>query len=443
MANGQTGAVGEETVSGIYASAATTFISSLLEKSNDLIAAFDSQLRLVAANGPFRREFELVFGKPLHAGQAIDDMLRHLPSDREKLRTLCRRTMGGESFRVTEDFGDTRHFRKRYELAFTPVFDAGHAVLAAVIMRDLSILRAGELRFGPLLEVAPDATIIMRTDGRIDLANSQAENMFGYGRQQLAGLNVEDLIPVRFRSRHVAFRNNFAIRPATRPMGGEKSRLLGLRADGREFPVEISLHPLDVDGERMVVAAIRDMTVRQQAEDDLRAQSAELERRVAERTAELESTTKAFRATFEMASVGIAHVDMKGTWLRVNDRLCEIVGYAQEELAAMRFHDITHPDDLDDDVRLMYSLLAGEISYYTLDKRYIRRDGEIVWITLNVSLVRDASGMPEYFISVVEDINDRKRAEAELLRSKESLELAIASTGLGMFDSDQIGRAHV
>jgi diguanylate cyclase (GGDEF)-like protein/PAS domain S-box-containing protein len=422
---------------GIYTDAAISFATSLLESSNDLVAAVDTNLGFVAINGPFRREFELVFGKTLHSGDRLDEVLSHLTNDRDKAAALCRRALSGETFRVIEDFGDSRLLRKSYELAFTPIFDTYHQpIFAAIVVRDLSMARVTERRFGPLLEVAPDATIIMRSNGIIDVANLQAERMFGYERHQMLGVPVEDLIPERYRARHVAQRNGFFLRPSTRPMGAGKAKLMGLRANGTEFPVEISLNPLDVDGEQLVVAAVRDMTVRQRAEDELRAQSAELERRVAERTFELERATRAFRATFEQASVGVAHVDLQGNWIRVNDRLCETVGYSREELGTMSFQDITHPDDLHVDLKLMYQLIDGEIPFYTLDKRYVHKSGGIVWISLNVSLVRDSRGAPEYFIAVVKDINDRKRAEADRQRSKESLELAIAATGLGMFDYD-------
>ena len=118
-----------------------------------------------------------------------------------------------------------------------------------------------------------------------------------------------------------------------------------------------------------------------------------------------------FRATFEQAAVGMAHVDLDGRWLAVNRRLCEIVGYTADELLELNFQSVTHPDDLDADLTNVAALLAGEIETYATEKRYVRKDRSVVWITLTVSLVRDAAGVPQYFISVVEDIEKRKRAE--------------------------------
>ncbi|MCP5277028.1 MAG: PAS domain S-box protein [Thiobacillus sp.] len=134
----------------------------------------------------------------------------------------------------------------------------------------------------------------------------------------------------------------------------------------------------------------------------------------------LRSAETRFEATFEQAAVGIAHVAPDGRWLRVNRKLCHIVGYAREELLAGSFQDISHPGDLETDQALARRVLAGELDTYTLEKRYLRKDGGQVWINLTVSLVRKADGTPDYFISVAEDISARKEAEA-VLREREAL----------------------
>src|SRR5262245_23586844 len=118
-----------------------------------------------------------------------------------------------------------------------------------------------------------------------------------------------------------------------------------------------------------------------------------------------------FRATFENAAVGIARVAPDGCWLEVNQRMCDIVGYTREELMTKTFGDITHPDDLESDWNQARRLLAGEIENYSMEKRYYRKDGSIVWINLTVSLARKADGSPDYFVSVIEDISARKRLE--------------------------------
>ena len=125
-----------------------------------------------------------------------------------------------------------------------------------------------------------------------------------------------------------------------------------------------------------------------------------------------------FEATFEQAAVGIALVAPNGHWLRVNRKLCDIVGYRADELMLKTFQDITHPDDLNSDLEYVSQMLAGDIATYSLEKRYRRKDGDATWINLSVALVRTADGAPDYFISVVEDIQARKDAEANLTEAK-------------------------
>jgi PAS domain S-box-containing protein len=142
--------------------------------------------------------------------------------------------------------------------------------------------------------------------------------------------------------------------------------------------------------------------------------------------AELRASEQRFRATFEQAAVGIAHVAPDGGWIRVNDRLCEIVGYPREELLEKTFQEITHPDDLDADLVQAGQLLVGDIETYSMEKRFNRKDGSIVWTNLTGSLVRDTRGEPSYFISVLEDISERKRAEkaAREIREAERARMA-------------------
>ena len=144
----------------------------------------------------------------------------------------------------------------------------------------------------------------------------------------------------------------------------------------------------------------------------------------------LEESDERFRATFEQAAVGIAHVAPNGSWLRLNQKLCDILGYTVDELTRRTFQDITHPDDLESDLAQVKQVLAGEISSYSMEKRYFRKDGSVVWANLTVSLVRATSGEPKYFISVIQDISDRKQAEANFKASEQRFRRAIVNAPL-------------
>jgi len=136
-----------------------------------------------------------------------------------------------------------------------------------------------------------------------------------------------------------------------------------------------------------------------------------------------------FRATFEQVAVGVAHVGLNGNWLRVNQKLCEILGYPHDELLKMTFQEITHPDDLKTDLQYVKELIDGKSNSYSMEKRYLRKDSSILWVNLTVSLVHNSNKKAIYFISVIEDISERKNYEAslyqltkKLTRSNEELE---------------------
>ena len=152
----------------------------------------------------------------------------------------------------------------------------------------------------------------------------------------------------------------------------------------------------------------------------------------------LEESERRFRNTFEQAAVGVAHVAPDGRWLRVNQKLCDIVGYTREELLQAAFQDITHTDDLEDDLDHVQQVLEGKTDTYSMEKRYIHKCGSPVWVNLTVSLVRDATGEPAYFISVVEDITERRKVEQDLLHSQRELSIrnGIANVFLTISDEE-------
>jgi len=134
---------------------------------------------------------------------------------------------------------------------------------------------------------------------------------------------------------------------------------------------------------------------------------------------ESNSTESFFRNTFDYVAVGIAQVSPEGKFLRINQHFSEIIGYSASEMIGNTFQSITHPDDLEEDLDLIQQLLDGKIPSYSMEKRYLHKQGHIVWVHLTVSIIRSESGEPDYFISVVKDITDRKKAEKALVESEE------------------------
>lgn len=143
---------------------------------------------------------------------------------------------------------------------------------------------------------------------------------------------------------------------------------------------------------------------------------------IKEREESIKRLAKEFLDTFEQAAVGIAHVGFDGSWLRVNGKICEILGYQRDEMLSKTFQDITHPEDLSKDEALVNKVYKQELDHYILEKRYMHKLGHFVWTRLTVSMVVNEDGSPNHFISVIEDISQQKQLETELLQSNEELE---------------------
>jgi PAS domain S-box-containing protein len=169
---------------------------------------------------------------------------------------------------------------------------------------------------------------------------------------------------------------------------------------------------------------------------ELEGVAASLLRRAEYRTRVVQEAESRFSRIFENAAVGIAQLRPNGGWLRVNDRLCAIVGYSREELLRTTFQQITYPPDLQSDLDLLERLLLGEIPNYQMEKRYIHRAGHLVWINLTVGIERDEGGEPKYLVSVIEDINDRKSAERIREITEERLTAALRASATGTFRWD-------
>jgi PAS domain S-box-containing protein len=274
--------------------------------------------------------------------------------------------------------------------------------------------------FGQLFREIRDAVVVGDAEtGRIVLWNPAAADLFGIPVDEAVGLPIETLVPEALRERHRAGLARFReIGGGSLIDAGQPVELPALRRTGEPITIELTLSPIAVSTVpgRFVLAIIRDATLRKQVEADRLRLASEQATRVAALQAEesLRQSEERFRTAFDHAAIGMALVDRDGRFLRVNAALCTLTGYTEAELLARTFQDITHPDDVAADLARNSRLLAGETGAAQLEKRYLRKDGEVVWIRLNSVLVHDAHGAPLHFISQIEDITERKLAEQEL-----------------------------
>ena len=262
-------------------------------------------------------------------------------------------------------------------------------------------MRPEDLGIGKLFERVRDAVIVADAETQqIVLWNPAATTIFGYSLSEALELRVEALVPDHLKDRH----HTGIVRYSETGHGiyidsQELLDLPALKKGGEEIQIELSLNPIGPSGDaagRFVLAIIRDITERKRAEAALRDAEA------------------LFRSVFDNASIGVAVVGIDGRFERVNHALCEILGYSEVELLATTFGEITHPEDLDISFDYFRRALEGEIDTYSLDKRYIGTGERPVWVSLDISLVRDPDGNALYFVDQIQDISDRKRAEAGL-----------------------------
>jgi len=182
---------------------------------------------------------------------------------------------------------------------------------------------------------------------------------------------------------------------------GEEAEII--RQDGSRVALKVSSAPIK-DSQGDILAAVStciDITERKAAEEVLRLREEHL------------------RYTFDQSPIGAAIVSLDYRYVQVNAEFCRLVGYSEKELQALTFRDITYPEDLAADLGEFNRLVAGEIDHFRLDKRYIRKDGQVVWARLSVGLIKEASGAPLHFLAMVEDITARKQAEEALRQSQE------------------------
>src|SRR5262245_1153098 len=266
------------------------------------------------------------------------------------------------------------------------------------------------LRTREIIELAPDAFFQADLDARLTDVNPAACRLLGYERDELIGKTIFEIIPVEDRSRLKAVRAELLV-----PGHVQRGDWSLKRKDGTFVPVELSSNILP-DGRWQ--AFVRDVGERKRVEQAL------------------QESEERFRLTIDEAPIGMALVALDGRFVRVNRALCEIVGYTSAELTGLTFHAITHPADLDGDVRLADQLVRGDITRYQLEKRDVRKDGTIVNVLLSASILRTRDGGPRYYVSQIEDITERKRAEAALKDSESRLALALDSAEMGMWDLD-------
>lgn len=392
----------------------TAFLEAIFDTIDLAVAAFDADWRYIYLND----RAEHVLGRTRRAmlGQVFwDDAEAVEPAYAEALR----RAMSQRERVITERYSS--YSGAWYEVLALPLAPCGLVLTyrditqrkAAETERDRLLAQthaarqAAEARAAELdavFDALTDGAAVYDASGRMLRLNRTLREVMGLdaGAAPL-GDTIRERLP-RFLPRDEHGRPFTSERfPVTRLLRGEvldeqhPAEMIARRADGQDRSLNVTGSPLRDSAGHITgaVAIVRDITEQRDLMRELAASEAR------------------FRAIFERAAVGLARVGLDGQWIEVNQELCRIVGYPRDELLALTFQDITYPPDLESDLALLRDLSQGRIPSYALEKRYVRKDGSLIWILLTVSLVRDEAGTPLYYISAVEDVEARKRLEAE------------------------------
>lgn len=271
-------------------------------------------------------------------------------------------------------------------------------------------LQTSEERYRQVWNAINDALALSDPHGTVIDANASYYRLYGGTPAEVVGQSFARIFPPEQREwAEQAYRETFHCQPA-----GTRFETAVQATDGTQRVVESRIDFLEQGGKRVaMLSVVRDMTERAQMEATLREQE------------------ELFRLIFDQSPLGTALVSLDYRFLRVNAAFCRMTGYSAEELTGLTFPEITYPDDLSADLAQVRRLIAGTIDHYTLDKRYMRKDGELIWVGLSRGILRDQSGAARYFLSQIEDLTERRMAEAQRLRVEQQLQASQRLESIG------------
>jgi PAS domain S-box-containing protein len=282
--------------------------------------------------------------------------------------------------------------------------------------------RQNEASLTALVGSAMDAIIMVDGDHRILLFNGAAETMFGCAAAEAVGQSLDRFIPERFRAAHREHIKRYGETGQTNRVMGRLGTVYGLRSDGTEFPLEVSLSKGTTGEHTFYTAILRDVTERQRTEEVLRR------------------SEERFKTIFEQAPMGIALIDsLTGHICAVNARFAHIAGRTVEEMTRIDWMSITHPDDVQKDLDNMALLNAGTIPGFQMEKRYLLPAGGVVWINMTIAPVTVEDKTHPRHLCMIEDITERKRVEDALLRERLKLQSILESASDGIHVLDETG----
>ncbi|MFZ1917047.1 MAG: PAS domain S-box protein [Terriglobales bacterium] len=282
-------------------------------------------------------------------------------------------------------------------------------------------LKRSEVHKAAILDSSPDCVVAIDHEGRITEFNPSAEQTFGHRRSDVLGRRLADvIIPPSLRDKH---RKGFAHYLATGDSRvlGRRLEMAALCSDGREIPVELTITRIPQDGLPAFTGHLRDITERKRSEDALRLAHAQVLR-----------SEERWRSVFENSAVGVALTDLNGRFIATNLVYQKMLGYTEDELQQLTFLDLTHEENVEENRTLIGELLDGMSRQFQIEKQHRRKDGQLVWVRNNVSVVPGTERMPRFLMAISEDVTQRKLSEEALARARSELAKVARITSLGV-----------
>jgi len=379
---------------------------AIIENTDDLIYSLDRDFRYITLNGALKKKIKTLFGIDAKIGDKTFDFLLDIDIKESKYwKDIYALGLEGGPINFVKEFGYAG-VQEFWRFSVNPIRQGGEITGLSCFARDVTELRkskialeASEKKYRQMFNSNPlpswiyDAYKLKFID-----VNEAALRHYGYTREEFVSRTIRDICPPHDLDKLIEMIENR--RHLAKTYRVERQHM---KKNGEIIDVSVLTCPIEIEGETNVLVVAEDITEKKKAVADLR------------------ESEERYRLVSENPLLGVGWASLTGDILNLNETFCDMLGYTLKELKGMHYANITHPDDFEWETDLFQKIITREIDHYKVEKRYIRKDGQYIWVELNLTRVKNATGQ-EYCIGIIQDISQRKEIEDTIQRLNEGLE---------------------